>query len=43
MIPMNHSFKTYWDFFILVLAFYNCFEIPFEIAFNPEFIQTTFI
>lgn len=29
--------------FILVLAFYNCFEIPFEIAYNPEFIQTPFI
>lgn len=40
MVPMNHSLKMNWDLLILVLAFYNCFEIPFEIAFNPPVLHS---
>lgn len=40
MIPMNHQLKTNWDLLILAMAFYNCFEIPFEIAFKADFIET---
>jgi hypothetical protein len=27
--------KTRWDMIIIVFAIYNCFSIPFEIAFEP--------
>lgn len=37
---MNNQLKTNWDLLILVMAFYNCFEIPFEIAFQADFIET---
>lgn len=43
MVPMNHPMKTNWDLLILAMAFYNCFEIPFEIAFDAEFIEETAI
>ena len=38
MVPCNHPLKMYWDLLILVMAFYNCFEIPFEISFQAPFI-----
>lgn len=43
MVPMNHQLKTNWDLLILAMAFYNCFEIPFEIAFAAEFIESTIV
>ena len=36
MIRLNNPNKTKWDIFIIVLAVYNSFQIPFEIAFEPE-------
>ena len=29
-----------WDFFIIVIAIYNCFSIPFQISFEPPIFET---
>jgi len=39
MLRVNDVKKTRWDSFIIVLAIYNCFQIPFEIAFQPEIMD----
>jgi len=39
MIRVNDTRKTNWDVFIIILAIYNCFSIPFEISFTPEFME----
>jgi len=36
MVRVNDPRKTNWDLFVITLAVYNCFSIPFEIAFAPE-------
>ena len=40
MIRLNDPQKTKWDIVIIVLAVYNSFQIPFEIAFEPEEMKT---
>ena len=35
MLSMNSSRKTKWDLFVMILATYNCFQIPLEVAFAP--------
>lgn len=32
--------KMYWDIFIIFLAVYNCFSIPFILAFSPVYADT---
>lgn len=39
MIKTNSIAKTYWDLLIILLAIYNCFQIPFQIAFEPAFLE----
>ena len=36
MLRQNDPRKTKWDLVIIFLAIYNSFQIPFEIAFDPE-------
>ena len=36
MLRQNDPQKTKWDLIIIFLAIYNSFQIPFEIAFDPE-------
>lgn len=36
MLRQNEPRKTKWDLVIIFLAIYNSFQIPFEIAFDPE-------
>lgn len=33
--------KLLWDIFIILLAVYNCFSIPFILAFRPAYAETT--
>ena len=35
MLSFNDRFRFRWDLFITALTIYNCFYIPFEIAFEP--------
>ena len=35
MIRVNNPNKTYWEVVIIILAIYNSFQIPVEIAFRP--------
>ena len=35
MVSQNDPRKTNWELFVIVLALYNCFFIPFELAFSP--------
>jgi len=39
MVRVNDARKTIWDMFIIVIAIYNCFSIPFKIAFNPAILE----
>jgi hypothetical protein len=40
MVRQNDPRKTLWDFFIIIVAIYNCFSIPFQIAFQPPELET---
>jgi hypothetical protein len=33
--------RVRWDLFVMLLASYNCFSIPFAIAFNPVEMEST--
>jgi hypothetical protein len=37
IIDEGSNFKFYWDMFIILLAIYNAFSIPFYLAFSPPF------
>lgn len=39
MVRVNDPRKTNWDLVVIVLAIYNCFSIPFEIAFTPPVME----
>lgn len=34
-MPMDSIYKIRWDLLIMLLATYNCYAIPFDIAFEP--------
>lgn len=36
---MNEN-RIYWDLFIIILAIYNSFALPMEIAFKPPWLMT---
>lgn len=36
LIRGHSTFKLKWDVFIMLLAIFNCFSIPFEVAFDPQ-------
>ena len=36
MVSQNDPRKTQWEVFVIVLAIYNSFYIPFEISFEPD-------
>lgn len=38
MISQNDPRKTNWELFVIVLALYNSFFIPFDLSFEPEFL-----
>lgn len=39
MISQNDPNKTRWELFVIVLALYNAFSIPFELAFDPPMMR----
>jgi potassium voltage-gated channel Eag-related subfamily H protein 7 len=39
MIRVNNPNKTYWEIIVILLAIYNSFSIPIEIAFTPDFMN----
>ena len=39
IVGINATRKKIWDIFIIVLAIYNCFQIPIEIAFEPPTLE----
>jgi hypothetical protein len=39
IISFRSQMKQVWDVFVLVLAIYNSIKIPFEQAFNAEFLD----
>mmetsp|Transcript_26915 Transcript_26915/g.41030 ORF Transcript_26915/g.41030 Transcript_26915/m.41030 type:complete len:148 (-) Transcript_26915:1745-2188(-) len=41
LISQNDFRKTYWELFVIILALYNSFGIPFELSFEPELLKTT--
>lgn len=36
LVRITRPFRTRWDLFTMLLAMYNCFTIPFFVAFKPE-------
>lgn len=41
MISQNDPNKTRWELFVIVLALYNAFSIPFELSFDPEMMRSS--
>jgi len=39
LIRINDPKKTYWDLFSIFLAVFNCYAIPFEVAFSPPIME----
>ena len=39
---LNDSKRTGWDLFVMVLATFNVFQIPFNVAFEPPFMDTLY-
>jgi len=35
----NDSFKSKWDILIMISAVFNCFTIPFKVAYQPPFME----
>ena len=40
VLRQNDPRMSRWDLFIIILAFYNCFSIPFQTAFNPPVMDS---
>lgn len=40
MIRVNDLKKTRWDLFVILLAIWNVFSIPFEVAFAPVVMES---
>ena len=36
LIRHNKPWKMKWDLYVMLLAVWNCFSIPFEVAFDPD-------
>ena len=41
MFKPNDSFKSKWDIIVILGAFFNCFSIPFKVAYKPEYMDST--
>lgn len=41
MIEQNDPNKTRWELFVIILALYNAFSIPFELSFDPPVMRGT--
>ena len=39
VIRPNDTFKANWDILIMALALFNCFSVPFEVAYEPMSFQ----
>ena len=40
MLRQSDSFKSRFDLLVMISAAYNCFSIPFKVAFDPKVMQT---
>lgn len=43
MISAHNKWLQNWDLVVIVFAIYNCLELPVDISFKPQILQTTFI
>lgn len=41
LIRGHSKAKVKWDVFVMVLAIFNCFSVPFEVAFKPPSMNST--
>jgi len=41
VLSIDSPVKTRWDLFVMVLATYNCFQIPVDVAFEPAIFGTS--
>ncbi len=42
MIKYNHPYKIKWDLCVMMLATWNTIQIPIEVSFEPEVMQSSF-
>lgn len=40
LIRPTDTNKVRWDLLIMILSLFNCFTVPIEVAFEPQFMQT---
>ena len=43
VIRVSHPFRIKWDLFVMLLALWNVFCVPYTLVFNPEFSKKPFI
>lgn len=43
MLSIDSDIKLRWDLFVIVLATYNCFQIPLEVAFDPPELRESYL
>lgn len=43
LIRPTDTNKVRWDLLIMILSLFNCFTVPIEVAFEPEFMQNSTI
>lgn len=36
MLRHNDNYRLKWDMYVMLLAFWNCISIPFDVAFEPD-------
>lgn len=42
MFWFGHPYKVKWDFFVIFLAVFNAFEVPIQLAFEPDFMESVY-
>jgi hypothetical protein len=42
LLRTNDNKRVKWDLFVLILSIWNCYSLPFDIAFNPPLFQETY-
>jgi len=42
MFRVNEKMRIRWDLFVMILAFWNCYSLPFAVAFEPEIFEASY-
>ena len=43
IIKQNHPYRIKWDLFVIILALWNCFNSPVDIAYEPIYLRQAWV